>query len=230
MAKRKVRHHLETSPTVTFRVVEEEGEEEVQWGTAEEPTNPRIGEGARILMKRNIRTGMLHSQLDPVRVRRLKKMSHGGTKTIATTVSPRRNLRIEIPLGTLPEIMKIEIMKKGKEQEAQVLEVRDIIEGTEAWIDRVVEETTMMIEESIEVDIILVEENIAQIDRTEENTAQIDRTEEITAPDTDKIDKTADLGTEEITHLKKAEGTLVTIDEGDAKGPLVMEGPLQASP
>ena len=52
-------------------------------------------------------------------------------------------------------------MKTGKEQEAQVLEVRDIIEEIEAWIDRVVEETTMMIEESIEVDIILAEENIA---------------------------------------------------------------------
>ena len=108
--------------------------------------------------------------------------------------------------------------------------MKDTIEGIEAWIDKVVEETTMMIEESTEVVTTLVEENIAQTDRTEENTAQIDRTEEITAPDTDRIDKTADLGTEEITHLKKAEGTLVTIDEGDAKGPLVMEGPLQASP
>ena len=222
---------------MTFRVVEEEGEAEEQQGIAEEqqgiaeePPIPRIGEGVRTIMRKNIETGMIHRQLVPIRARRLKKMSLGGTRTIATTVSPRRNLRIEIPLGTLPEIMKIETMKKGKEQEAQVLEVRDIIEGIEAWIDRVVEETTMMIEESIEVDIILVEENIAQIDRTEENIAQIDRTEEITALDIDKIDKTADLGTEEITHLKKAEGTLVTIDEGDAKGPLVMEGPLQASP
>ena len=146
---------------MTFRVVEEEGEEEVQGDTAEEPTNPRIGEGARLLMKRNIRTGMLHSQLDPVRARSLKKMSHGGIKIIATIVSTRRNLRIEIPLGTLPEIMKIGIMKTGKEQEAQVLEVRDITEGIEAWIDRVVEEITMMIEESIEVDIIPAEENIA---------------------------------------------------------------------
>ena len=146
---------------MTFRVVEEEGEVEVQWGTAEEPPNPRIGEGVRIIMKKNIRTGMLHSQLDPVRVRRLRKMSLGGIRITATTVSPRRNLRIEIPLGTLPETMKIETMKKGKEQEAQVLEVRDIIEGIEAWTDRVVEETTMMIEESIEVDIILAEENIA---------------------------------------------------------------------
>ena len=215
---------------MTFRVVEEEGEAEVQWDTVEDPPNPRIGEGVRITMRKNIRTGMLHSQLDPVRVRRLRKMSLGGIRITATTVSPRRNLRIEIPLGTLPEIMRTETMKKGKEQEAQVPEVRDIIEGIEAWTDRGVEETTMMTEESIEVDIILAEENIAQTDRTEGNLAQIDRTEETTALDIDKTDKTVDLGIEEITHLKKAEGTLVTIDEGDAKGPLVMEGPLQASP
>ena len=86
----------------------------------------------------------------------------------------------------------------------------------------------MMTEESTEVVITLVEE--AQTDRTEENTAQIDITEEIIALDTGRIDRTADPGIEEIIHLKKAEGTLVTIDEGDAKGPLVMEGPLQASP
>ena len=163
---------------MTFRVVEEEGEAEVQWDTVEDPPNPRIGEGVRITMRKIIRIGMLHSQLDPVRVRRLKKMSHGGTKTIATTVSPRRNLRIEIPLGTLPENIKIEIMKRGKEQEAQVPEVRDTIEGIEAWTDKVVEETTTMIEESTEVVITQVEENIAQTDRTEENTAQIDRTED----------------------------------------------------
>ena len=35
---------------------------------------------------------------------------------------------------------------------------------------------------------------------------------------------------EEITLLKKAEGALAIIDEGVAKGPLVMEGPLQANP
>ena len=86
----------------------------------------------------------------------------------------------------------------------------------------------MKTEESTEVVITLGEE--AQTDKTEENTAQIDITEEIIALDTGRIDRTADPGTEGIIHLKKAEGTLVTIDEGDAKGPLVMEGPLQASP
>ena len=207
-----------------------EGEAEVPQDIAEDPPNPRIGEGERIItiMMKNIRPGMPHKQLDPVRERRLKKMSPGGTEIIVIIVSPRRILRIEIPLDTSPKNMRIGIMKRGRELEAQVPEVKDTIDGTEAWKDKEIEETTMMTEESIEVVTTLVEE--AQIDRTEENTAQIDRTEEITAPDTDRIDKTADLGTEEITHLKKAEGTLVTIDEGDAKGPLVMEGPLQASP
>ena len=85
----------------------------------------------------------------------------------------------------------------------------------------------MKIEESTEVVITLGEE--AQTDKTKENTAQIDMTEEITALDTGRTDRIADPETEEIIHLKKAEGTLVTTDEGDAKGPLVMEGLLQAN-
>ena len=86
----------------------------------------------------------------------------------------------------------------------------------------------MKTEESTEVVITLGGE--VQTGKTEENIAQIDMTEEITALDTGKIDRIADPEIEGTTHLKKAEGTLVTTDEGDAKGPLVMEGPLQASP
>ena len=118
-------------------------------------------------------------------------------------------------------------MKTGKEQEAQVLEERDTAGEIEAWIGRVEGETTMMIEESTEVDIVPAEESKAQIGRTGGSIAQIDRIEETIALDIGKI---VDLGIGENTHLKKAEGTLVIIDEGVAKGPLVMEGPLQASP
>ena len=125
--KRKVKHHLETSPAETFRVVEEEGEAEEQQGIAEEPPIPRIGEGVRTAMRKNIETGMIHSQLVPVRARRLRKMSLGGTKTIVTIVTPRRNLRIKTPLGTLQKTMK-----RGKGQEAQAPEERDIAEGIEA--------------------------------------------------------------------------------------------------
>ena len=85
----------------------------------------------------------------------------------------------------------------------------------------------MMIEESTEGSIVPTEESIAQIGRTGGSIAKIDRIEETTALD---IGKTADPGIGENTHQQKAEGTLVITDEGVAKGPLVMEGPLQASP
>ena len=120
------------------------------------PTNPRIGEGAKIVMK-NTNIGMLHRQLDPAKGRSLKKMSLGGIRIIVekTIMSSRRNLRIEMLLGIILGTLKIR-----REQEALVLEVTDIGE-IEAWIDRVEEEITMMIEESIEVDIIPAEEIIA---------------------------------------------------------------------
>ena len=126
------------------------------------PTNPRIGEGAKSHMKRNTNIGMLHRQLDPAKGRSLKKMSLGGIRIIVekTIMSPRRNLRIEMLLDIILGTLKI-----GKEQEAQVLEVRDIAGEIEAWTDRVEEEITMMIEESIEVGIVPVEESLAQIGR-----------------------------------------------------------------
>ena len=86
----------------------------------------------------------------------------------------------------------------------------------------------MKIEENTEVVITLGEE--AQTGKIEENIAQIDMIEETIAQDIGKIDRIIDPETEGTTHLKKAEGTLVTTDEGDAKGPWVMEGPLQANP
>ena len=85
----------------------------------------------------------------------------------------------------------------------------------------------MKIEESTEVVITLGGE--AQTGKIEENIVLTDMIEETTAQDIDKIDRIADPEIEGTTHLKKAEGTLVTTDEGDAKRPLVMEGLLQAS-
>ena len=58
----------------------------------------------------------------------------------------------------------------------------------------------------------------------------IGKEEETTAQGTGKKDKMIEEEIEEIILLKKAGGTLVIIGEGDAKGPLVMEGPLQANP
>ena len=76
------------------------------------------------------------------------------------------------------------------------------------------------------MDIILVEE--ALIDKIEDNIVLIDMRGGTTAQGLEMKDKTAEQEQEEIIHLKKTGGTLVT-DEGDAKRPLVMEGLLQAS-
>ena len=83
-----------------------------------------------------------------------------------------------------------------------------------------------MIGENTEVGMVVAEEIIALIDKEEENTLQLGKTEETTG----KKDKMTEEEIEEITLLKKAEGALAIIDEGVAKGPLVMEGPLQANP
>ena len=59
--------------------------------------------------------------------------------------------------------------------------------------------------------------------RVEETTALRGRVEETTAQGIDK--KVAEAGVGETTPLRRAGGTLVRIDEGVARGPLVMEGP-----
>ena len=131
----------------------------------------------------------------------------------------RRSLRIESLQCTTLENMRIR-----RELEALVLEVKDIGE-IEAWIDIIVEETIMMKEETIGESMVLVPvgESLAQIGKLGGNIAMIDTKEETRAPD---IDKNPDQGIEERTLQMKAEDTLDTIGEGDAKGPLVMEGPL----
>ena len=220
---------------MTFRVEEEEGEEEVQGDIVEEPTNPRIGEGVSLHMRKSIKTGMQPRQLDPAKKPRgLKKMSHGGIRTtvgktkrslrIETIVGKtRRSLRIETPLGT-----SLGTMKKEREQGALAQEERDTVGEAEARIGREVEENTMMTEESTEVITVPAEGSTAQIGRPEGSIAQIDRTEGTTAPDIGK--ERVDPETEGNIHQKKAEGTLAITDEVVAEGPLVMEGPLQASP
>ena len=204
---------------MTFRVEEEEGEEEVQEDIVEEPTNPRIGEGTSLHMRKSTRTGMLPRQLDPVKeAKSLKKMRHGMTRG-----STRRSLRIETLLG-----ISLGTMKKEKEQGALAQEERDIVGEIEARIGRVVEENTMMTEESTEVTTVPVEGSTAQIGRPEGSTAQTDRTGGTTAPDTGKEAVDPEIGGTILQ--KKAEGTLAITDEVVAEGPLVMEGPLQASP
>ena len=126
------------------------------------------------------------------------------------------SLRIENLQHTRPENMKI---KRGPEVPA--LEVTDI-EETEVQKDIIPEETTMMKEEIIEENMapVLIEEIIVQQGGTTVMTGMI---EEIRVPG---ADRTLGLDIGEITLQMKAEDTLDTIGEGDAKGPLVMEGPL----
>ena len=133
MIKKRVKHHLETSPAETFRVVEEEGEVEEQQDIAEEPQAiaeeppiPRIGEGERTAIMMNIKNRMIHRQLVPARVRKLRKRSLGGIRTSVTIVIPRKNLRRRNPLGTTQRTLK-----RRKGQEVQVPEERDIVGGKE---------------------------------------------------------------------------------------------------
>ena len=66
----------------------------------------------------------------------------------------------------------------------------------------------------------MIVETIALTDKEEEeNTPLTDKTEETIVQGTDKIDMKAEQEIGGSIHLKKAEGTLVTTDEGDAKGP-----------
>ena len=83
--------------------------------------------------------------------------------------------------------------------------------------------------ENTEVGMTAAEEALALISKEEESIPLTGKIEETTAQGTGKRDKMAEEEIGESTHLKKAEGTLVITDEGDAKGPLVIEGPLQAN-
>ena len=126
-----------------------------------------------------------------------------------------RSLRIE----TLQDIL-LENMMIGREQEVPVQEEKGLAEGTEARRGKEVEEITMRVEETIGETIVRAQ--------TEEIIVQRGKAEEIIVQDTGR--RRVDPGVEKTTHLRRAEGTLAKIDEGVAKGPLVMEGPQQASP
>ena len=94
------------------------------------------------------------------------------------------------------------------------------IEGTEARRGREAEEIIMRVEETIGETTVRAQ--------AEEITVQRGKAEEIIVQGTGR--RRVDPGVEKTTHLRRAEGTLAKIDEGVAKGPLVMEGPQQASP
>ena len=164
MIKKRVKHHLETSPTETFRVVEEGAEVEEQQDTLEVPTNPRIGADVRASMMTTA-SGMPHKQLTLVEGLQLRLKRLGGRLTIVETaiMSHRRDHIIEIPLPTTPEISMTE---RGLGVPAP--EKIDIGE-TEAMKDIITEEIIMMKVEIMAEIMVLVqaEGSIVQSEETE---------------------------------------------------------------
>ena len=117
--------------------------------------------------------------------------------------------------ATTPKIM---MTKRGPEVPApEMIDIEEI----GAWIDIIPEEDIMMKTEITEEIMVLarVEGSIVQL---EETIIMIGKTGETRAQDTDQI-QGPDIGGK--TPQMKAEDTLDTTGEGDAKGPLVMEGP-----
>ena len=115
---------------MTFRVEEEEEEEEEELqAIVEAPTNPRIGEGGGTDMMKTIQHGMLHSHQGEEH--KIVMASGELTMEIIVRIIPKKSLRIETFMVTQPKNMKTGRMRKEKGPGAQVLEGKDIAEGTE---------------------------------------------------------------------------------------------------
>ena len=210
-------HHLETSPTGTFRVVEEEVEAEEELDILEVPSNPRIGVEVGATM-RNTASGMPHNHLALVEGDqfKLRLKEHGGRLIIVeiATMPLKRDLRIEIPRKKIPPPTTLKILMKKRGLEAPAQEKIDI-GGTEAMKDMSPEEIIMM---RAETPIEAMEP--AQVGgstvRPEETMTMIDMKEGIRALGTDL---NQDQDTRGKTHQMEAEDTLDTTGDGDAKGP-----------
>ena len=217
-------HHLETSPTGTFRVVEAEVEVEEALDIQEAPSNPRIGVEVGATIRRNTTSGMPHNHLALVEGDQFKPRlkEHGGRLIIVeiATMPLKRDLRIEIPRKKIPPPITLKILMKKRGLEAPAQEKIDI-GGTEAMKDMSPEEIIMM---RAETPIEAMEP--AQVGgstvRPEETMTMTDMKEEIRALGTDLIQ---DQDTRGKTHQMEAEDTLDITGEGDAKGPWVMKGP-----
>ena len=187
---------------MTFRVEEGEGEGEVLQVLEEEPINPSIGAEADPPTVRSIETGMPAKRQTPAQAQGDLRRKNLGRST-------RRRIRIETLQGILQEIMRT-----GREQEVPAQEVKGPVEGTEARRGREAEEITMRVGETIGETTVKAQ--------AEEVIVQRGKAEGTIAQGTGR--RRVGQGVEETTHLRRAEGTLAKIDEGVAKGPLVMEG------
>ena len=189
-------------------MAEAEVEAEVDLAIPEAPSNPRIGVEADAT-KMSIINGMLLSPLVMVEGDQLIVSLRGpGGRMIIVVVAitpPKKDPRI----GTtriFPHIAQKNLMTE-RGPEAPAPGIIDI-GGKEALTDTTLEESIMMkAENTIEI------MGLAQVVET---TAQAEETMIMIDQD---IDLTQDLGTLGKTLQVKAGDTLVTIGDGDAKGP-----------
>ena len=139
-------HHLETSPTGTFRVVEEEVEAEEVQDIPEVPPNPRIGVEVGAT-RMNTTSGMPPNHLALVEGDQFKPRlrGHGGILTIVEIiiVLPKKDLRTETLRKRIFPPIILKTMMTGKGPEVPAPERTDT-EGIEAMIDMTPEETIMM--------------------------------------------------------------------------------------
>ena len=176
--------------------------------TPEAPPNPSTGVEAEATMM-NTANGMLPSPLDMVEGDQLiaSLREPGGRVILAATVTtpPKKEPRIRTTRISPLIVLKIMMIERGPEAPAP--EITDI-EEKEALTDTTLEESTMMkAENTIEIlGLAQVVETTAQV---EETMIMIDQDIEL-MPDRDILGRAL---------LVKAEDTLVTIGDGDAKGP-----------
>ena len=200
---------------MTLRVAEEEVEAEEDLVTPEAPSNPRIGAEVEAIRKNTV-NGMPHSHLALVEGDQFKPSlrGHGGvlTKVQTTTVKPRKGLRTETPKIFPPTTPKNLMTGKGPEAPAPE---RIDIEEKEAMTDMTPEEAIMMRAES-PVGTMGPAQAVETTAQAEENMIKTDMAEETRAQD---IDLAPDPDIQEKNLQMKAGDTLVTIGDGDAKGP-----------
>ena len=165
--------------------------------TPEAPPNPSTGVEAEATMM-NTANGMLPSPLDMVEGDQLiaSLREPGGRVILAATVTtpPKKEPRIRTTRISPLIVLKIMMIERGPE--APVPEITGI-EEREAQIDTTPEESTTM---------MITIETTAQV---EETMIMIDQDIELTL-DPDTLGRALQM---------KAEDTLVTIGEGNAKGP-----------
>ena len=181
----------------------------------EAPSNPRTGVEAGAA-KMTIINGMLPSPLVMVEGDQLIVSLRGpGGRMIIVVVAitpPKKDPRIGTTRISPHITQKNMMIERGPEAPAPgIIDIG----GKEALIDIILEESIMMKAENI-IGIMGPAQVVGTTAQAEETRIMIDMVEETRAQD---IDLTQDLGTLGKALQVKAGDTLVTIGDGDAKGP-----------